>query len=317
MQPPIPEIPEGNSPRYAKEVLELYTKSAYQGLTQSDWGNLLQSQHCEYLGRKCLKMRKSAPDITLGTCTVGYKGNAIVICPYRFLQGMQIFRDVIPLLEGHEASNQIHVVSEVEIPGGNVDFFVVSSKDGTIQDYLALEIQALDTTGSWWPARQAFIKKHVDPTQTVEAKSFGMNWRMTAKTILVQMHHKAQTLDTLGKKLVLVVQDCLYTYMSAEFNTSRVRAAERADSVHFQVYSVNRRDHGRFGMTLRSHYSTTPAGIEVMLGASRSNEISESDMRARLKLKMNAHTLLGGGFHPQDVVPQIETRIETSEPAEV
>jgi hypothetical protein len=43
--------------------------------------------------------------------------------------------------------------------------------------------------------------------------SFGINWKMTAKTTLVQLHHKIQTFEELGKHLVLVLQDGLMNYM--------------------------------------------------------------------------------------------------------
>lgn len=32
------------------------------------------SEYSPYLGRRCAKRRKSEPDVTIGTCTVGYKG---------------------------------------------------------------------------------------------------------------------------------------------------------------------------------------------------------------------------------------------------
>lgn len=40
-----------------------------------------------------------------------------------------------------------------------------------------------------------------------------MNWKMTAKTILVQLHHKIDTFESISKHLVLVVQDYLLDYM--------------------------------------------------------------------------------------------------------
>ena len=43
--------------------------------------------------------------------------------------------------------------------------------------------------------------------------SFGMNWKMTAKTILVQLHHKVDTFENLNRKLVLVLQQPLLDYM--------------------------------------------------------------------------------------------------------
>src|SRR5690348_2699114 len=108
---------------YPKRLLELYTKASEQGLSRHEWLAILQAEHCTYLGRKCTKTRKSQPWVTIGSCTVGFKGAAVIICPVRFLQRRQIFLDTIHLLDRHEPGNQLHVVPEVEIPGGNVDFF--------------------------------------------------------------------------------------------------------------------------------------------------------------------------------------------------
>jgi hypothetical protein len=36
------------------------------------WRRVLVAQQCPYLGRPCLKTRKSAPDVAIGTCSVAY-----------------------------------------------------------------------------------------------------------------------------------------------------------------------------------------------------------------------------------------------------
>jgi hypothetical protein len=112
-------------------------------------------------------------------------------------------------------------VPEVSIPGGSVDYFLVSARKGKVKDFVGIELQTLDTTGTVWPERQRLLKKLGVPRSDKMAtskKSYGMNWKMTAKTILVQMHHKIQTFEHVHKKLVLVVQDKLLAYMSLEFN---------------------------------------------------------------------------------------------------
>ena len=117
------------------------------------------------------------------------------------------------MLTTHEPGNELHNVSEISIPGGSVDYFLVSAKEGKVKDFVGIELQTLDTTGTVWPERQRLLKE-LDIPRADNAErstnSFGMNWKMTAKTILVQMHHKAQTFEHVHKKLVLVVQDKLF-----------------------------------------------------------------------------------------------------------
>lgn len=89
--------------------------------SRHNWDATVTTQHCPFLGRKCLKNRKSEPDIAIGTCTVTHGGGPVVICPYRFLERRVIFTDCLSLVR-HEPGNELHVVPEVSIPGGTVDY---------------------------------------------------------------------------------------------------------------------------------------------------------------------------------------------------
>jgi len=100
------------------------------------------------------------------------------------------------------------LVSEVAVPGGSVDYVLVSVKENKVKDFVGIELQTLDTTGTVWPERQRLLKR-LGATREDDSKnsknSFGMNWKMTVKTILFQMHHKVQTFENINRKLVLVV----------------------------------------------------------------------------------------------------------------
>lgn len=278
---------------YPKRPLELYTYAPEQGLSRREWQRIISSAYCQYLEKECDKVRKSQPDVTLGTCTVGYMGLPIVICPHRLLQQRQIFTDVLHLLEKHTPGNQLHVVPEIAIPGGNVDYFVCSVQRAEIKDYVAVEIQTLDTTGTVWLSRQELAQQLLKtPATTGGNKGYGMNWKMTAKTILMQLHHKAATLELMGKKLTLVVQDVFYEYLTRVFSTSALRDAETADSVHFHVYGLAQGPEGTFSLELRSRTSTTTVGLEQMLGLRQSAQIAEEELLTRIQAKIGPSTLL-------------------------
>ena len=128
----------------------------------------------------------------------------IIICPTRLIERRQIFTDCLHLLTTHEPGNELHIVSEVSIPGGSVDYFVVSARDGKVKDFVGVELQTLDTTGTVWPERQRLLKELGLPRGDFaeeSTKKYGMNWKMTGKTILVQMHHKIQTFEHVNKPL--------------------------------------------------------------------------------------------------------------------
>lgn len=171
-----------------------------------DFEAAMNTQICPYTQRVCTKMRKSDPDIKIGTCSVQYQHQDVIICPYRLLEHNQIFIDCLHLLTMHEPGNELYLVPEVQIPGGHVDYFLASAKDKKVKDFIGIELQTMDTTGTVWPERQKFLNEKgisVDAEDLSSKKSFGMNWKMTLKTILIQMHHKSETFENLNKHLVL------------------------------------------------------------------------------------------------------------------
>ena len=187
-----------------------------------DWENIVQKQYCKYSNKKCFKVRKSDAGTSIGTCIVQYgkEGNSVIICPYRLLERKQIFIDCLHLLTSHVPGNELHLIPEVQIPGGNVDYFLVSTDNNRkVKDFVGIELQTMDTTGSIWTERELALKElglsNVD--LPLKSKSYGMNWKMTAKTILVQLHHKIETFESLNKHLVLVIQDCLLEYIKKEY----------------------------------------------------------------------------------------------------
>ena len=115
-----------------------------------NWKLIIADQYCGYLNKKCIKVRKSEPDLSIGTCTVQYgkENNEVIICPHRLIEKRKIFLDCMHLLTLHEPGNELHVVSEVNIPGGSVDYFLVSVRNKKVHDFVGIELQTLDTTGT-------------------------------------------------------------------------------------------------------------------------------------------------------------------------
>ena len=208
------------------KILELFGRSTESH--DGDWRRIIREQKCPFLKRKCYKIRKSDPSNSIGTCTLlyGKEERAILICPARLIDRRKIFIDCLHLLTKHEPGNELHIVPEISVPGGSVDYFIVSARGKKVKDFVGVELQTLDTTGTVWPERQRLLReldipRHDDAEHS--RKSFGMNWKMTAKTILVQIHHKIQTFEHFNRNLVLVMQDCLLLYMKHTFKFSHMR----------------------------------------------------------------------------------------------
>lgn len=276
------------------KIVELFTYPLDN--TEYNWTDILAKQYCRYTHKRCFKVRKSNPEISIGTCVVEYgkQPEDIIICPHRLLQRYQIFFDCIHLLTLHQPGNELHIVPEVSIPGGSVDYVLVSTDDQRkIVDFVGIELQTMDTTGTVWTERQlALFEKGIIDNPPSSNKSFGMNWKMTAKTILVQLHHKIQTFETINKHLVLVIQNPLLHYIEGEFSFSHIHKSPRlGDSMHFHSYSLSSIGE-KLKLKLDYRYSTDSAGISELLGLRANANIGLEEITSILESKISDSTLL-------------------------
>lgn len=275
------------------DVLELF---GHPTLADLDWRSIAAQQACPFLDRKCIKIRKSQPEISIGTCSVthGRDKQPMLICPFRLLERKQIFLDCIHLLSLHEPGNQLHVVPEVAVPGGSVDYFLASVRDGKVKDVVGVELQTMDTTGTVWPARQRFLDR-VGALTAREShqpyRTYGMNWKMTAKTTLIQLHHKIQTFEAINRRLVLVTQDHLLRYLRDSFDFDHVGNAKVGDSMHFHAYRFGERE-GKYSLELASRLSTSAEGVAACLGLKAEPRVEFTKIVAEVERKLSRETLV-------------------------
>jgi len=216
-----------------------------------------------------------------------------MICPNRMTERNQVFNDCVHLLALHEPGNELHLLSEVSLPGGSVDFFLVSAKAGRVKDFVGIEVQALDTTGSVWSERTELLrtKGFAVDVKDSNPKRFGINWKMTAKTTLLQMHHKIATFENLGKHLVLVVQDSFLDYMKGEFNFAHMNAARLGDSFHVHSYTMVDTPE-TIRIELDSRLSTDAEGISLCLGLQADARVGVERIIRHLESRISEDTLL-------------------------
>ncbi len=275
-------------------IVELFGHSVEE---QADWNRIVHDQQCVFQGKKCYKVRKSNPDQAIGSCTVlyGRRAEPVVICPIRLIERRQIFTDCFHLLTTHEPGNELHLVPEVAIPGGSVDYFLVSARSGKVKDFVGIELQTLDTTGTVWPERQRLLHRlgvPIDGDGESSNKPYGMNWKMTAKTTLVQMHHKIQTFEHVNKKLVLVIQDKLLAYMGRQFNFGHVKnPAVIGDSMHFHAYRMDQQADRSLKLVLQSRLNTDAEGIGLCLGLQAETRVELEQLLQVLQVKLSPATL--------------------------
>ena len=264
----------------------------------NDWPSVASNRECPYLARTCVKTRKSEPEIAIGTCSVYYgkSRREILVCPHRLLaQQRQVFVDCLHLLTLHEPGNQLHIVPELTLPGGNVDYVLVSVRNSRVVDFAGIELQTLDTTGTVWPERQRFLQGKgifVDEQDTLSTRTFGINWKMTAKTVLIQLHHKSQTFESLNKRLVLVVQDVLLEYLRKNFQFEHIGQSRIGDPVQVHSYSIREEGSHAGDFLLTERLSTDSQGVATSLGLQMDPNIELARIIEQLEAKISDATVL-------------------------
>jgi hypothetical protein len=139
---------------------------------------------------------------------------------------------------------------------------------------------------------QLLVRKVTSLIVAISEKPYGMNWKMTAKTILVQMHHKIQTFEHVHKKLVLVVQDRLLTYMNREFNFAHLKnPAVIGDSMHLHAYRMDKQPDNSFKLAMQSQLSTDVEGIATCLGLQAEARVELEQIVQALQAKLSPSTL--------------------------
>jgi hypothetical protein len=134
----------------------------------------------------------------------------------------------------------------------------------------------------------------VKDSDVTSGKDFGMNWKMTAKTILMQLHHKIHTFEHLSKHLVLVTQDCLIEYMQGEFSFEHIQDARLGNPRHFHSYSLLTEASG-YRLQLTRRWSTDANGIAQGLGLQTSPRVELEVILRQIEERLPQSTLLSVG----------------------
>lgn len=128
-----------------------------------------------------------------------------------------------------------------------------------------------------------------------------MNWKMTAKTILVQLHHKIQTFEGVNRHLVLVVQDRLLDYMIKEFSFGHLNEPRTSDPMHFHAYSLAPEKNEGHRLQLAKRLSTDTDGIAKCLGLQSEAKVDLDVILRSIEQKITARTLFNVNQAPPPV----------------
>lgn len=233
---------------------------------------------CPFNEKPCMKIRKAEPNPLIGSCVVrkrrGKTGENWVVCPKRFQQDDVIFKDCLSLLTGK--STNIYFSGEIGLGSyGNLDFGIIGfDGDGTLVDFLGVEVQAMGTSGSGpiWDARNDYLSGNLKSVY-----NYGMNLRDASKKILVQLLHKGAQLSRWRFSLVLVIQDFFLDHLRSTYNLDvHFHSAHPQDFVHIHAYSLVRNpETSQYSLKLKESLSTDIVGLTMALIGNPAQEYLE------------------------------------------
>jgi hypothetical protein len=176
-----------------------------------------ESLNCSFIRSECTKRFRDGT--RSGVCTVKQTVDPtpIICCPNRLYDGdyrilndvaQEAFGDKVRLISGKQAADVDHDGryvavfgkrwgKELRLPkrGGRGSYFVdwilaLIGDNGHLREFVALEVQAIDTTGNYRAERDAYVRG-----KTFKGSSeAGLNWENVSKRILPQIIYKGHVL---------------------------------------------------------------------------------------------------------------------------
>jgi hypothetical protein len=222
---------------------------------------------CPFVGGHCTKRYQDGAET--GGCTVKpARSQPVVICPNRlYAENYKILQDISDevfgpgkrVINGNQARGRAHqgnVVAvfgkgrsgELRLPrgaGGRGGYFVdwvlaLLDTKGHPEEFVAIEVQTLDTTGSYRHQRDALLAGTTAPSTA------GMNWENVAKRILPQLLYKGNVLrrERLSKKgLYFVCPGPVYRSFENRIGGRPQEFPPQPGAITFRWYDPGERPH--------------------------------------------------------------------------
>ncbi len=231
--------------------------------------------HCPFVDDRCIKP-------TLGACSLEQSaGEPVIICPNRLYDDNHaVLGDVARQAFGSKAvlapAKQIRKLkksgcltgyevavfgkywgSELSIPqpqdpenlngigGFFIDYVLARlATDGTIAEFTAVEVQTIDTTGSYRSQSEAFF----DGNPFIDAKgnnpgwsTAGLNWANVSKRIIPQLIYKGYVLRRerkCGRGLFFICPTAVLKRVRSRLGTRMLEYPIAAGTITFQAYDL-------------------------------------------------------------------------------
>ncbi len=240
---------------------------------------------CPFLDGECNK-RSQQTSGPFPVCSIflNYREKKpICVCPVR-LNEINIVEDIVnhcwpepkPLL------SDVRVISEMKLFHlGNMDMILTSvDSSGKIQKFISVELQAIDITGSYFPAYVALTNSD----SLDKPPKYGFNWKNVYKRYVTQLIEKGFQHSRWDTIIVSIMQDVVLERILKIGNI--VEAPIAQSNVVFLGYKFEYdKALGRYAMTLNKIMGTTHNNI--VNGPLYKKSIEKSEVAAKIQTRLN------------------------------
>ncbi len=219
-------------------VGEVLGKKAFRGVNPLNDAYL-----CPFINSRCPKRSTNLGLEPYPICSIWVGGkkdalstenNLICVCPKRFY-AVNFLEDVVSNCWQGDLPTNPQIAREVKMEGfGNVDFVIADvDKDGKIAQFLSVELQAIDITGSVFPAYNALINNQ----ELLKSPTYGLNWDNVYKRYITQLIRKGYFHHHWKSKIVAVIQEQVYRNITKRADFMRTpNVKDPAVNIIFMTY---------------------------------------------------------------------------------
>lgn len=228
---------------------------------------------CPYIQKKCPKRSTNLGIEPYPVCSLWKNSkeerdpvrDLICVCPKRFYQ-IDWLKAVVENCWPFEPPQNPVVATEVKMKGfGNVDFVIADQDaDGSIGNFLSVELQAIDITGSVFPAYKALRAGD----QLPKRPTYGFNWDNVYKRYITQLIRKGYFHHHWGTKIVAVIQDQVYQTVidKADFMRSTDITSPTVNIIFMTyVFEDDPENEGQFRPKLKRVEGTSHANLQAAI----------------------------------------------------
>jgi len=243
-----------------KDIVEIFGY-APDDLTQQA-RSLWNLQACPFTNSQCIKFDHTRT-ICYGTCSVGNKDIEVVVCPHRLYENNyatirrvseDAFGEPVPFYMysdyiknrsragkcvvalGHNSGREVRLGRST-----SMDWVLALIENGTLQEYVGLEVQSMDISGNYRDNWYAYKNLPQISDITIPSSAHGINWANVHKRLIPQLIRKGLIYSKskfVKKGLYFILPDIVYSKFEDQVGSLPVQSTASNDTMTVFTYAL-------------------------------------------------------------------------------